>query len=130
LPTSKKSFIGEIDLENILSTPDEVWKLASFASAKSPASPKLTQVGTVIGSLKYISPEQVKGNAEASERSDLYSGDGLLRNALRAVPFDSPSQFDDGGACERDNQTAFRVDPAVPKELDAVVLKVFSEGAR
>jgi serine/threonine-protein kinase len=50
-----------------------VWKLASFASAKSPASPKLTQVGTVIGSLKYISPEHVKGKAEAGERSDLYS---------------------------------------------------------
>jgi len=85
----------EIDLENILITPDAVWKLASFASAKSPASPTLTQVGTVIGSLKYISPQQVKGNAEAGERSDLYSPGMVFYEMLYGrVPFDSPSQFE------------------------------------
>ena len=51
--------------------------LADFGIAHShgPAAPteRLTQVGTVVGTLDYISPEQVAGTADIDGRSDLYS---------------------------------------------------------
>ena len=51
--------------------------LADFgiARARGPAAPaeRLTEVGMVVGTLDYISPEQVEGTADIDGRSDLYS---------------------------------------------------------
>ncbi|HEY1342579.1 MAG TPA: protein kinase [Bryobacteraceae bacterium] len=119
----------DINPENMVLTQDGVLKLANFAAAKSAASPKLTQVGAAVGNLKYISPEQVKGVAEADARSDLYSLGMVFYEMLSGrAPFASASQFE--LMLAHVNQTPAppsSVNPAVPAELDAVVMKAIAK---
>src|SRR5260370_964170 len=85
----------DITPANILITPAGVVKLAGFALAKSPDDPSLTQAGVVLGSLHYMSPEQVKGIREFDARSDIYSvGVVLYQVVTGRRPFGFESQFD------------------------------------
>jgi serine/threonine-protein kinase len=61
----------DIKPANIMRTPSGKVKLLDFGIAHM-ANSDLTQVGTTVGSLFYMSPEQVKGGP-ADPRSDLYS---------------------------------------------------------
>jgi serine/threonine protein kinase len=61
----------DIKPANMMRTPAGKVKLLDFGIAHM-ANSNLTQVGTTVGSLFYMSPEQVKGGP-ADPRSDLYS---------------------------------------------------------
>jgi serine/threonine protein kinase len=119
----------DISPENIIILPDGVLKLANFALAKGPGSPRLTQVGTAIGNLKYISPEQIKGMGDVDARSDLYALGMVLYEMLCGRPaFDLESHFELMAA--QVNQPPVppnEVNTAVPKELGAVVLKALAK---
>ena len=85
----------EITPANLILPAEGGLKIANFGLAKQAADPALTQPGTVIGSVHYMSPEQVKGIAEIDGRSDVYSLGVVLYEALTgSKPFDSRSQFD------------------------------------
>lgn len=119
----------DITPETMLITPDGVLKLSDFGLAKAATSPQLTQVGTVVGSLRYISPEQIKGSASLDARGDLYSLGVVLYEALTGkTPFDSKSQFELMLAHVTQTPTApSELNPAVPPELDQVVLKALAK---
>lgn len=72
----------------------EVAKVVDFDIAKraEPDIPgEVTQVGYVIGTPEYMSPEQLTGE-ELDGRSDLYSAGTILYRCLTgALPFDKPS---------------------------------------
>ncbi len=75
---------------NVLVSPDGSVKLADFGIAKavSDASGGLTMTGQVMGTPKYLAPEQAAGQATTA-RSDLYSTGVLLYEMLAgAPPFD------------------------------------------
>ena len=59
---------------NLLRSDDGVVKLADFGIAKAAADDmsRITQVGSVLGTAAYLSPEQAAGD-EATPRSDIYS---------------------------------------------------------
>jgi serine/threonine protein kinase len=57
---------------NLLLTSDGVLKLADFGIAKAAEQTRITQVGSVLGTAAYLSPEQAAGE-EAGPPSDLYS---------------------------------------------------------
>lgn len=119
----------DITPETMLITPDGVLKLADFGLAKAATSPQLTQVGTVVGSLRYISPEQIKGSASLDARGDLYSLGVVLYEALTGkAPFDSKSQFELMLAHVTETPKApSALNPEVPPELDPVVLKALAK---
>jgi serine/threonine-protein kinase len=56
----------------LLSEQSGVTKLADFGIAKAAEQTRITQVGSVLGTAAYLSPEQAHGD-EAGPRSDVYS---------------------------------------------------------
>ena len=65
-----------------------------FGIAKAATDRKLTMTGTTMGSLYYMSPEQIQGAAALDARSDLYSvGVSLYELVTGKRPFDGDSQF-------------------------------------
>jgi serine/threonine protein kinase len=68
--------------------------LIDFGFATLEGAPKLTQQGTVVGSLTYIAPERLRGE-QPDQRSDLYAIGVILFEMLRGVPpFAAPNDID------------------------------------
>jgi serine/threonine-protein kinase len=57
---------------NLMRSPDGIIKLADFGIARATDQSSITQVGSVLGTAAYLSPEQAAGE-EAGPRADLYS---------------------------------------------------------
>jgi eukaryotic-like serine/threonine-protein kinase len=74
-------------------------KLLDFGLARSTRAPRdVTKTGTILGTLRYMSPEQLKG-AEADARSDVWAFGCVLYQMLTGrAPFDSPSEAAVGAA--------------------------------
>ncbi len=113
----------------IILTADTTVKLTGFDLAKPMASPSLTQAGSVMGALKYIPPEQIRGLGQLDARSDLYSVGVVLYEALTGrLPFDSSSQFKVMmDHVNTDPPAPSSVNPMVPVEFDALVLKALAK---
>ena len=77
----------DVKAENIMVTPDGRAKVMDFGLAKLQGVSKLTQVGSTIGTLAYMSPEQVEG-IETDHRTDIFSFGVLLFEMLTGkLPF-------------------------------------------
>jgi serine/threonine-protein kinase len=83
----------DIKPANMMLTPDGTVKLMDFGIARSDTEPTMTATGSTLGSLNYMSPEQVKGE-RTDERSDLYSvGISLYEMVTGQRPFHGESSF-------------------------------------
>jgi tRNA A-37 threonylcarbamoyl transferase component Bud32 len=77
----------DVKPQNVLITDDGRVCVTDFGIARAMSQSALTQTGTVLGTAKYISPEQARG-AGADERSDIYAlGAVLYEMGTGAPPF-------------------------------------------
>src|SRR6516162_11550726 len=90
----KQSIIHrDIKPANMMLTPGGMVKLMDFGIARSSTDGSLTSTGTTLGSLNYMPPEQVRGEA-ADARSDIYSfGVSLYEMLTGKLPFRGDSQY-------------------------------------
>ena len=113
----------DIKPANMMLTPDNAIKLMDFGIAKSKADKKLTQTGTTMGSLFYMSAEQVQGN-ELDGRSDLYSvGVSLYELVTGTRPFQGKSDFDIMVAqLQQVPMAPIQVMPDLPRALNDIIM--------
>jgi serine/threonine-protein kinase len=84
----------DIKSNNIMITPTEGVKVMDFGVARDLDKERMTQQGAVIGTLEYMSPEQVRGQ-EPDTRSDIYSlGILLFEMVTGRLPFAGVSQYE------------------------------------
>ena len=119
----------DVTPSNIILTPDGMVKLTGFGFAKATADPQLTQPGTVIGRLDYISPEQIKGVRDLDGRTDIYSLGVVLYEAVTgSSPFPRKSQFEIMLAHVNEQPPApSSVKPGLPAELDNIILTAMAK---
>jgi serine/threonine-protein kinase len=113
----------DIKPANMMLTPDNVIKLMDFGIAKTKTDKKLTQTGTTMGSLFYMSAEQVQGN-ELDGRSDLYSvGVSLYELVTGSRPFQGKSDFDIMVAqLQQAPLPPIQMKPDLPKALNEIIM--------
>jgi len=113
---------------NLMITAEGIARLTGFGFAKSVSDPELTAAGVVIGALKYMSPEQVKGDT-IDIRCDIYSlGIVLYEMLVGRVPFDAKSQFEIMMAqVNTPPKPVSDLNPSVPRELSDLVDKALAK---
>ena len=113
----------DIKPANIMLTPAGQVKLMDFGIARALGSDRMTRTGRLVGTIEYMSPEQVQGQ-EGDGRSDIYAlGIVLYKMLTGNVPFAHDSDYGLMRAQVEATPPSLRTFVAdLPEPLEAVTL--------
>jgi serine/threonine protein kinase/tetratricopeptide (TPR) repeat protein len=113
---------------NVLVTNDGLAKIVDFGLAKLAAQARLTRLGTTLGTVMYMSPEQASG-LEADERSDIWSlGVVLYEMATGRPPFEGEhEQAIIYSILNQTPESVGRLLPGAPKDLERILIKALAK---
>ncbi len=114
---------------NVIVTPDGTVKLTDFGLAKTNSELCAAHQGEPVGSLWYMSPEQVTGNSVMDCRTDIYSTGAMLYEVLTGKKlFDLEAAF----SVMRAHVEAVPAPPSVrnrrvPPAFDSIVMRALAK---
>jgi eukaryotic-like serine/threonine-protein kinase len=115
---------------NIMVTRTGQVKLMDFGIARLSSDSRLTKTGLTIGSIHYMSPEQIEGH-ELDVRSDIYSlGVTLYEMVTGKRPFNGSSEYQIMAAhLKGDPQPPIELDHSLPPALNEIILTALARNA-
>ena len=120
----------DISPQNIMISYDGSVKVFDFGIAKSKSNAEATKVGIIKGKPSYLSPEQIQG-VELDGRSDIFSLGAVLWETLTGRKlFAGENEMAVIRLIESASthvKPPSSVNPRVPKELDAIVMKALQK---
>jgi len=113
----------DIKPSNIMISPGEKAKLLDFGLAVSALDAERSRSGSIVGSLHYMSPEQVRGH-KVDARSDLYSvGITLYEILTGKLPITGNTQYEIMDGHLRQHPVPPReINPTIPADLAGLVM--------
>jgi eukaryotic-like serine/threonine-protein kinase len=118
----------DIKPENVLVTDQGHAKVGDFGIARAAAATAITETDLILGSVRYLSPEQAKGE-KVGPPSDLYSLGVVLYEMLTGrVPFDEENPIATAMKhVTEEPASPQELDPTIPKALEAITLKLLKK---
>jgi len=118
----------DIKPQNILLATNGTVKVADFGIARAMSAVTITQTGTVLGTVQYLSPEQARGGG-VGRASDIYALGVVLYEILTGrLPFAGDSPIAIALMHLHDAPPSPRaVEPSVPRRLEGIVLKAMAK---
>ncbi|MGH3847500.1 MAG: protein kinase domain-containing protein, partial [Pseudonocardiaceae bacterium] len=114
----------DVKPENIIVTRDDFAYLVDFGIASATTDEKLTQLGTAVGTWKYMAPERFSSD-DVTYRADIYALACVLHECLTGSPpyrADSSSQLVTAHLMEPIPKPSV-LRPGIPKALDDVIAR-------